>query len=420
MLYKLSVQPSYKCLEILWRIIYSFGLGILLVNPAKAEPIISVISLEKSHQNKFHLDDSIADVQDKITEFSEQITLVTDLEKYHLIPPPLPLLLAAPENFNPGLKLPPPKVKPTPTFTEPVKPFTVLENIQIDFRHDSDNFGQTNQIIEPTAQFKLQNGNIIRLKTGFNTFRQSGIDTITNIPLQVGWAGKIGDVTLQTATGIETFNRLPTAINFNAKIEAPISPAKVAPDGKLTSLVAISGNIEQGPYKFNAQTLDNQITAWRFGPNLFWQIDRDTNFFALYRWGSYNDGNSEQQSFSRLERKLGQFSVAANLFTWNYTREVERQSGYFSPPDFLVYNAELGWEGDLFDALRCRFAITLGQQRLNGKFDNANSYQTRCTAKLAPNIEADLGYTFSNVRNRDTSESTYNNNNLTGQLRLNF
>ncbi|MCG6133375.1 MAG: hypothetical protein MET45_01700 [Nostoc sp. LLA-1] len=145
----------------------------------------------------------------------------------------------------------------------------------------------------------------------------------------------------------------------------------------------------------------------------------------MYSFGlgilSINPSKAEPvQSFSRLERKLGQFSVSANLFTWNYAREVERQSGYFSPPDFLVYNAELGWEGDLFDALRCRFAITLGQQRLNGKFDNANSYQTLCTAKLAPNIEADLGYTFSNVRNRDIGENAYNNNALTGQLRLKF
>ncbi|WP_414541918.1 hypothetical protein [Nostoc sp. CCY0012] len=142
--------------------------------------------------------------------------------------------------------------------------------------------------------------------------------------------------------------------------------------------------------------------------------------FALYRWGSYNDGNSERQSFSRLERKLGQFSVSANLFTWNYAREVERQSGYFSPPDFLVYNAELGWEGDLFDTLRCRFAITLEQQRLNGKFDNANSYQTGFKAKLAPDIEAELGYTFSNVRNRNISGNIYGNNAFTGQLRLKF
>lgn len=416
---------TYKYAGSLLIIIYSFGLGMLWMNQAKAEPVISVISLEENHSNHHHpgTEFLIDDSNNQIADFNKRITSVTELAKSDLIPQtPDPILLTAPENFNPGLKLPPPppKITPPPTSTEPVKPFAVLENIQTDFRNDSDNFGQINQIIEPTAQFRLENGNLIRLKTGFNTFKKSGIETITNIPLQVGWEGKIGDVTLVTATGIDTFNRLPTAMNFNAKVEAAISPAKVAPDGKLTSLVAISGNIEQGLYKFNAQTLDNQITAWRFGPNLFWQIDQNTSFFALYRWGSYNDGNSEQQSFSRLERKLGQFSVAANLFSWNYTSDVEGESGYFSPPDFLVYNAELGWEGNLFDGWRCRFAVTVGQQRLNGNFDNANSYQTRCTAKLAPNAEVDLGYIFSNVRNQDTGESAYNNNGFSGQLRIKF
>ncbi|MEA5580931.1 hypothetical protein VB620_06205 [Nodularia harveyana UHCC-0300] len=388
------------------------------MNQAKAEPVISVISLEENNLNNHSHPKG---------DFQGRITPVTELEKSDLIPESLnPILLAAPENFNPSLKLPPPppppppKITPPPISTEPLKPFAILENIQIDFRNDSDNFGQTNQIIEPTAEFRLENGNLISLKTGFNTFKKSEIETITNIPLQVGWSGKIGDVTLETAAGIDIFNRLPTAINFNAKVEAPISPPKVSPDGKLTSLVAISGNIEQGLYKFNVETLDNQITVWRFGPNLFWQIDQKTSLFALYRWGIYNDGNSEQQSFSRLERKLGKFSVAANLFTWNYTNNVEQQSGYFSPPDFIVYNAELVWEKNLFDGLRCRFTFTVGQQRLNGKFDQANTYGTRCTTKLAPSAELDLGYIFSNVRNQDTGESAYNNNGLSGQLRLKF
>jgi hypothetical protein len=258
------------------------------------------------------------------------------------------------------------------------------------------------------------------LKTGFNSFSKTGSESITNIPLQVGWEGKIRDVKLQTAMGVYLFNRLPTAINLNANAEIIIVPPKVSSSGKLTSLLTLSGNLEQGPYKFNLQTLENQITAWRFGPNLFWQIDGDTSLFSSYRFGSYNDGNSEHQSFSRLERKFGQFSLAANLFTWNYARNLERESGYFSPPDFLVYNAELAWEGDIFSFLSCRLAANLGQQRLNSKIDNANTYQTRCTAKLTPKLEADLGYAFSNVRNLDTGGSTYNNNSFTGQLRFKF
>ncbi|MEH1936540.1 MAG: hypothetical protein V7L14_23125 [Nostoc sp.] len=339
---------------------------------------------------------------------------------------PTPILMAAPENFNPDLRLPP--VLPEPpqnsspptTSTEPETPDAVLESIHTDYRYDTDNFGHTNFFLEPMVQFRLSNDNKIFFKTGFNFFEQRGVESITNFPLQVGWQGKIGTVTLQTAAGVDVFNRLPTAINLNARVEAPISPPQVSPSGQLLSVVVLSGNLEQGPYKSNARTLGNQITAWRFGPDLYWQIDRDTSLLSSLRLGSYNDGNSEVQSFSRLERKFGQFSLAANLFTWSFDRNLERTSGYFSPPDFLVYNGEVAWEGDIANFLRCRLAANLGQQRLKGQFDNANIYQTRCTVKLSPNIEADLGYSFSNVRNQDTGGSAYSGNSWTGQLRVKF
>ncbi|MBX9253819.1 hypothetical protein H1Q63_07625 [Desmonostoc muscorum CCALA 125] len=341
-------------------------------------------------------------------------------------PLPYGFLIAAPENFNPDLRVPPPPPKPPEnssppkTSTEPAKPSVVWESINTDYRYDTDNFGQTNLFIEPTLQFRLRNGNKIFVKTGFNFFEQRGVESVSNFPLQVGWEGKIGQVTLKTAAGVDVFDRLPTAINLNAKVDVPILPAQVSPSGQLRSLLVVSGNLEQGPYKSNARTLENEITSWRFGPDLYWQIDRNTSLFSSLRLGNYNDGNSEVQTFSRLERKLGQFSLAANLFTWSYDRDLERTSGYFSPPDFLVYNAEVAWEGDIAKFLRCRLAANLGRQRLKGEFDNANTYQTRCTVKLSPNIEADLGYSFSNVRNQDTGESAYGGNSLTGQLRVKF
>ena len=352
------------------------------------------------------------------SELTEEVTKVN--------PEATPILMAAPENFNPDLQLPP--VLPEPpqnssppkTSTQPAKPDAVLESIHTDYRYDTDNFGQTNLFFEPTVEFRLNNGNKIFFKTGFNFFEQRGVESITNFPLQVGWQGKIGQVTLQTAAGVDVFNRLPTTINLNAKVEVPISPPQVSSSGQLLSTVVLSGNLEQGPYKSNAQTLDNQITAWRFGPDLYWQINRNTSLFSSLRLGSYNDGNSEVQSFSRLERKFGQFSLAANLFNWSFDRNLERTSGYFSPPDFLVYNAEVAWEGDIANFLRCRLAANLGQQRLQGEFDNAYTYQTRCTVKVSPNIEADLGYSFSNVRNQETGGSAYSGNSLTGQLRVKF
>ncbi len=336
-----------------------------------------------------------------------------------------PMQIAGPENFNPGLRLPPspPQLPaeptPPPASTESDTSAIVLESLTTDFRRDVDNFDNQNQFIEETAQFRLPNGNRLRVRTGLNSFDQPDIESITNIPLQVGWEGKIDGVTVEVAGGVDLFDRLPTALNFRGRVEAPIA-LKVSPSGQLESGVVVSGIVEQGPYKVNAETLDNQITAWRFGPSVFWQIDRNTSFFSSLRLGDYNDGNEEFQSFSRLERKFGQFSVAANLFAWSYQQDLETESGYFSPPDFLVYSGELAWQGDVFDFLRCRLAATLGRQRLTGEIDNANSYQARCTAKLSPNVEADLGYGFSNIRSQDSEGSSYKSQSFTGQLRIRF
>ncbi|ALF53693.1 hypothetical protein ACX27_13945 [Nostoc piscinale CENA21] len=343
-----------------------------------------------------------------------------------------PILIAAPENFNPGLRVPPqlpkppvikPPEKPSPPPASkprnPIKPL-ILEGIQTNFRNDTDNFGQHNLFIEPTLQWRSPNGNKIFLTTGFDLFEQRSVESVTNIPVKLGWQGKIGEATLHTTAGVDFFDRLPTAINFNAKVELPIVPPQVSSSGKLLSGVIISANVDHSPYKFNAQTLENQITAWRFGPDLYWQIDRYTSLFSSLRLGNYSDGNFEIQSFSRLERKFGQFSVAANLFNWSYSSNAESTSGYFSPPDFLVYNAEVAWEDNIADFLRCRLFATLGQQRLNGEFDNASGYGSRCTVKFSPALEADLNYSFSNVRNQNRGGSDYGSNSLTGQLRIKF
>ena len=424
--YSLYAVFLLGCLQIQLGVICSAGIWIL------SETKLQAAQAHQTWKSPLGLTEQVTTVNPESAEqFSKPLP-------YRL--EPTPILMAAPENFNPNLRLPPSLPEPPqqnssppplpeppqqnsspPTIsTKPKTPDAVLESIDTNYHYETDNFGQTNFFLEPTVQFRLRNGNKIFFKTGFNFFEQRGVESVTNFPLQVGWQGKIGQATLQTAAGVDVFNRLPTAINLNAKVEAPISPPRVSSSGRLLSVVVLSGNLEQGPYKSNARTLDNQITAWRFGPDLYWQIDRDTSLFSSLRLGSYNDGNSDVQSFSRLERKFGQFSLAANLFTWSYDRDLERTSGYFSPPDFLVYNGEVAWEGDITNFLRCRLAANLGRQRLKGEFDNANTYQTRCTVKLSPSIEADLGYSFSNVRNQETGGSTYGGNSFTGQLRVKF
>ena len=331
------------------------------------------------------------------------------------------LLLAAPENLNPGLRLPPPPPDPLPQTSPqespipfspepaiPKAPWLVLENLQVDFRNETDNFDQFKRIIEPTLQFRLPNDNRLSVGTGFNTYDQPGVESITHIPLQIGWEGKLDPVTLDIHAGVDVFDRLPAVPTFDAKAAITILPN-----------VTVSASVEQGPYQFNAQTLENQITAWRYGPDLYWQINPNTSLFSLLRFGQYNDGNHEQQSFTRLEHRLGQFSVAANLFNWRYQQDAELTSGYFSPPDFLVYNGEIAWQGDVFDFLSCRLAGSFGNQRLQGAWSTAYAYQARCTAQLAPQIEADFGYAFSNVRSR-TGGSAFNTEGFSGQLRVSF
>jgi hypothetical protein len=136
--------------------------------------------------------------------------------------------------------------------------------------------------------------------------------------------------------------------------------------------------------------------------------------------GLYNDGNFEQQAFNRLEHKWGEFWFAANLFAWKYTNDREEISGYFSPGSFLVYNGEIGWGKDIFPFLNCRLNTTLGRQILNGNKTGDNSYQSRCTAKISPNLDLDFGYGFSNVRNLMTGDSLYGNKTITGQLKIKF
>ncbi|AFZ12759.1 hypothetical protein Cri9333_1876 [Crinalium epipsammum PCC 9333] len=302
-----------------------------------------------------------------------------------------------------------PEANPSATIQNAVLPSFSLDNLQINFRNDVDKFGRENRFIEPTAQFRLSNGNIVQLKTGFNYFKYPGLEDVSNIPLTLGYQTKINQVTLQAGVGVDVFNRLPTAINFNTKVDVPVG-----------NNITLSGVVEQGLYKFNAETLENQIRTWRYGPNLYWQIDRNTSLFSLLRLGNYNDGNFEQQSFSRLERKFGPFSIAANLFNWSYNEDYSEKSGYFSPPDFLVFTGEVALESEIFDFLRCRVAASLGQQRLRGEFSNANSYEGRCTGKISQNIDADFGYVFSNVQNQETGNSQYNNQSFTGVLRFKF
>ena len=323
------------------------------------------------------------------------------------------IILASPSQLNPSLRLPDPEPLPIekPTITPKKEPtmvdYAVLDRMTTNFQNDDDKSGQRSQIIEPTWKWRFKDGTIIGLQTGFNSFDLTGKKSIYNLPLQFSVEKKLGSLNLNARGGIDIYDRLPTTINFELNASLPVLNG-----------VTLFGFLEQKPYKSNVDTIENQIKIRRFGPNIYWQIDPDTSLFSLYRWGNYSDGNNEQQSFSRLERKFGQFAIAANLFTWSYDRE-SQPNIYFSPRDFLVYTGELSWQGDIFNFLNCKLAINAGEQRLNSSFTPANSYQAKCTVKVLPNIEMDLGYLYNNVQ-QSGSGPNYQNEIISGQLRMKF
>ena len=330
--------------------------------------------------------------------------------------------LAAPENLNPGLYIPPsppeplsPESSPSEsvipeaiTEESPIVPVWDIDGLTVNFSGDFTSFSQDNRFIEPTVTGILPNGDLVTFTTGLNTFAQPDASSVINIPVRTTWTRKMGDFTTTIGGGVDFFNQSPAAINFNASTLVPLGDQ-----------ATLSFFIEHGPYKFNATTLNNQITSWRYGPNLYWQITPDLSFFSLVRWGRYNDGNREQQSFSRLENKFGNFSVAANLFNWRYRQDLEPTSGYFSPADFLVANAEIAWNGEVFDWLGCRLAASWGQQRLAGEWTSAYSYNSHCTFQVSETLAIDLGYAFSNVVSQ-TGGSAFNNRTISGQIRAQF
>jgi hypothetical protein len=453
----LSLDPRKRILYLFFpiSIITSFGINSVSAAPIQAdknwgsvslviEPVPVVDNLPNSRQNNGDITETDSSIffpldenSNSFPELTAQITHFSILENLNIVsfPPQnlqsIPILIAAPENFNPQLRLTseqvsPPQRQPTPTVQPTSKPNSttprsafVLESVQTGFRKDMNSSQQESQIIEPVFQFRLFNGEKIKLKTAFNKLSQPKFAPLTNIPIQLGWEGKTGQYNIKLGAGIDLFNRLPMALNFNAQIDRPIF-VKLNPDNSIKSSLFLSAVLEQCPYKTSVKTLENQITATRSGFNTFWQIDPNTSFFGSYRVGLYNDGNFEQQIFNRLEHKWGEFWFAGNIFAWKYASDNQESSGYFSPVSSLVYNGEIGWGKNIFPFLNCRLNTTLGRQIVNGSKSGGTGYQTRCTVKILPTIGLDLGYSLGKSHNLTTGESLYNNQTLTGQLQIKF
>ena len=352
-----------------------------------------------------------------------QLSHASNAVAIELTEPPQ-LIPTAPESLTNQAQTPPqpiPSIAPPETLSAPEyapKPERIkLESITTDLKYDSDNT-RTNRITEPTAQFKLPNGDRIQVKSGWNTFEQTGIQTIQNFPIQTTWIKQLGENTLKVGGGLEVFNRLPIQPRLQAEIEVPVGTEKSL-TGQLNRGAIFKLGSEYGPYKFNAKTLENGINVLHVKPQVYWQIDPKTSLYSHYKFGAYNDGNIEHQTFSRIERKIGNAYIAGNLFSWNYKTDNELSKGYFSPKQLLTYSGEIGWDQKITDKLSCRVNTALGQQSLNGQSSQTNQYNARCNAKISPNVTLDLGYGLSNER-RNNSTTPYQNHSLTAQLQTNF
>ncbi len=297
-----------------------------------------------------------------------------------------------------------------PSFKEPREPFFTLENIQFDLDDDFSNSGQGSDVFEPVFQGRLRDGTPVQFSTGFNLYDEPNFAKLINIPLKFGYEEEIEGIPVDIVAGIDFFNRLAPAPSLSTKATIPIGQKAV-----------LSWALDYGPYKFNVETLENQISAFRYGPSLFWQIDEQTTLFSNVTWGRYSDSNREQQSFSRLERRFGEeFALAANLFNWRYRQDIGAASGYFTPGDFLVYSFEGAWEKPIFDFLNCRLAANLGRQHAGGSWSRAYGYDAVCTVSFNRTLEVDIGYGFSNTIDRETGESASNSREISSQVRMKF
>ncbi len=325
-----------------------------------------------------------------------------------------PQAVANPQATTP--EQPKPVANSSATQSQPSKPtlakgaILILESVVPNFQNTRNESGQINQTAETTVNFLLENGDRIKLVTGYNTFIKPGFTTVNNVPINLSWETKIDSVKIEPSIGVNLFDRLPASPTYGLKASIPV-----------TSGLTLSAAVESGAYKFNTETIQNQISAVRYGPGILWQIDPDTSFLAIYKFGNYSDGNTENQLFSRLERKSGQFWIAANLFSWGYGQNIGSASGYFSPPDFLAYSGEVGVEGNvLFDSLSCRVSATIGNQQSSGASTVGQAFQSLCKTKFSPSLEASFGYGFGNSRKDFSSEETGNTRTITGGLMYKF
>ncbi|NJL10514.1 MAG: hypothetical protein HC908_11025 [Calothrix sp. SM1_7_51] len=252
-----------------------------------------------------------------------------------------------------------------------------------------------------------------------NLSGQPGFKPVAIYPVRLGYEGYFPQFILQAGVTANTFDRLPSAVGADASLSIPVKPG-----------LFIGGRIERTPMKYAPSVLETpeKTTFTSYGPNLYWQVDSKTTLTSFFNFIQYNDGNRSQLSYSKLKRDIGAgFSVAANLVTSSFERDASLTSGYFSPPDFLIYNGEIGWQGDITKNINFRVQFNLGEQRLQGEYSTAFYTEAQLTAKVSQNLDGFLKFSYGELdqvtyyRQRGlTGNNLYNLSVLTGQIRYTF
>jgi hypothetical protein len=137
--------------------------------------------------------------------------------------------------------------------------------------------------------------------------------------------------------------------------------------------------------------------------------------------GSYSDGNFERELFFYLERRIGHFYIAGNLYHLSYAVQPPTGTflnGYFAPSNYWYYSGEIGWEGTIVEPLKCRFSVNLGGQTPEGGSAMTDSYQARCAARLSSGVEASLGYRLGSLLNAGNTPNI--GQTLTAQFQFQF
>lgn len=269
--------------------------------------------------------------------------------------------------------------------------------VEVKQRQGDGGQGDSNRLKSHSEQSNTQN-NRSQSNSGLNALKQSRITSkitqLQNFPVYNTWSQALGNTPLKPTEQFSRLNHFPRQRRFPIELEVP-NAVENPSRSPLERRGILTFGANYGTYKFNAKTLESNIQVLHLKPQIYWPITSKTSLYSHYQLGFYNDSNLEHQTFSRLERKLGNAYIAANLFTWNYRSDQELRKGYFSPRQFLAYSGEIGWNQSLGRDISCQISVALGQQSLNAQSTQTTQYRARCNLKVTPNTMLDLGYSLS-------------------------